>query len=379
MTNNQRNKEAELIRKEAQARHEQALKDPTLLTNVRFQERDDIHSASKRAITEIMGLQSMTEIQSKTYAEVLAGQSVLARARTGTGKTLAFLLPSLERILANRLYVPGQSIGTLIVCPTRELAMQIADQARDLLSFHSDDLSVLCLYGGTKMAKDVGLLNNKLPTFLICTPGRLVDHLSGTRLRGRKFSDIMADTGILVLDESDRLVGSFPREMKKITSFLPRSEKRQTLLFSATLPKRMMKALEEVLPDDYAVIDCIAKDNIQAETNLRAEQSYVEVKCMENYVNAFVAILIYFLEEEKELEHKIIVFFPTARLVKFFAQLFSVGIQKRVVPIFEMHSKMSQSARNKISNSFRGAKQGILFTTDISARGTLKMIGRPPR
>lgn len=84
----------ETKRKEAQARHEETLKDPTLLTKVKFAERTDIHPATKRAITEVMGLQAMTEIQAKTYAAALSGESVLGRARTGTGKTLAFLLPT---------------------------------------------------------------------------------------------------------------------------------------------------------------------------------------------------------------------------------------------------------------------------------------------
>jgi ATP-dependent RNA helicase MSS116 len=232
------------------------------------------------------------------------------------------------------------------------------------------------------MAKDIGLLNNKLPTFLIATPGRLVDHLEKSKLRGRKFSDIMAETSILVLDEADRLMEGFPKEMKNILSYLPRTEKRQTLLFSATLPKKMMRALEEVLPDDYAVIDCVANEtrnngraaNEADNIPVRVQQSYIELDSMHTYVDALTAILSNVSEEEKESDdfsgHKIIVFFPTARIVKFFAELFREVIFRKQ-NIYQMHSRMSQNARNKISSSFREAKQGILLTTDVSARGKL--------
>lgn len=180
-----------------------------------------------------------------------------------------------------------------------------------------------------------------------------------------------------MLDEVDRLVEGFPREMKKIVSFLPRSEKRQTLLFSATLPKRMMRSLEGILPPDYTVVDCVEgkhKKNAMDEVNLRVKQSYVELDRMDNYVDGLVAMIWHFLDEKSRdsntaEKHKIIVFLPTARLVKFFASLFDVGIQEKKTSVFQMHSRMSQSARNKISGAFRNANQGVLFTTDISARG----------
>ena len=287
------------------------------------------------------------------------------------GKTLAFLLPSLERILANeqRQYHPGRNVGVLIVAPTRELAIQIAEQAKELLTFHNEgDLSVLCLYGGTKIQKDIGLLNQKIPTFLVCTPGRLQDHLKDTRLRGRKFCDVMEETSILVLDETDSLLKGFSREMKTILSFLPRSAKRQTLLFSATLPQKMKNVFATVLPDDYSLVDCVDRNNVKAETNMQVEQTYVVLDSMDKYISALVAIVLHFAEEEKEENHKIMVFLPTTRLVGFFSELFNVGI-KQNLRVFQLHSKMSQSARNRVSNAFRTAKQGVLFTTDVSARG----------
>lgn len=104
-------------------------KDATLLTNVEFAQRSDLHPATKRALSETLGLTSMTEIQSKTYAAALSGKDVLGRARTGTGKTIAFLLPAIERILRSPGYDQATDIGILVISPTRELAMQIGNEA----------------------------------------------------------------------------------------------------------------------------------------------------------------------------------------------------------------------------------------------------------
>lgn len=287
------------------------------------------------------------------------------------GKTLAFLLPSLERILANekRSYHPGKNVGILIVVPTRELAIQIADQTKKLLTFHSEgDLNVLCLYGGTKIQKDIGLLNQRIPTILVCTPGRLQDHLKDTRLRGRKFRDVVEETSILVLDETDSLLKGFAREMKTILSCMPRRTKGQRLLFSATLPQNMKRAFSDVLPEDYSLVDCVDRNNVKSETNVQVEQTYVVLDSMENYISALVALVSHLMLGEKEEKQKMMVFMPTTRLVGFFSELFNIGIQQDL-KVFQLHSKMSQSSRNRVSNDFRNAKKGILFTTDVSARG----------
>ena len=110
----------------------------------------------------------------------------------------------MERITRAPSFLPGNSIGCLIIAPTRELAIQIGEEAEKLLTHHTD-LTVQVMYGGTKIARDMNLLNKKLPTILVATPGRILEHLQDTRVRGRKFSDdIIAKTDILVLDEVDR-------------------------------------------------------------------------------------------------------------------------------------------------------------------------------
>jgi ATP-dependent RNA helicase MSS116 len=344
----------------------ETLKDPTLLTNLKFAERPDMHPATKRAITEVMGLQSMTEIQAKTYAAALSGESVLGRARTGTGKTLAFLLPAVERLLEAdlNLYKPGRTIGMIIIAPTRELAIQIADQADSLLTFHND-MDVACIYGGTKMQRDMRLLTGpRMPTILVATPGRLLEHLENTRINRRKFSDIAAESRIVVLDEADRLFEGFAKETKRILSFLPRAEKRQTLLFSATIQHKLRGFLKEHMKIDFTEVNCVDDRDIKTETNVRVDQTYHVLEDLTQYIPMLVAIIRQVIKNEEN--YKVLVFFPASKLVRFFVNFFNVGLQ---IPVLEIHSRMSQSSRNRSSNAFRSARRGILFTTDVSARG----------
>jgi len=347
-----------------ESRQNEALQDPTLLTNLSFSECKELHPSSKRALVQDMGLQTMTEVQAKTFPAILAGKDVLARARTGTGKTLAFLVPAVERIISNPTYLPGRTVSCLVVVPTRELAIQIGEEAEKLLLHHSD-LSAQVMYGGTRMAKDMNALNKRLPAILVATPGRLLDHLQETNVRGRKFNDdIMANTDMVVLDEIDRLLDmGFRREIKKILSYLPRKEKRQTMLFSATIPKGLRTVMQESMRDDYLSVDVVRDGSRAPPTNLRVTQSHVILPNMDSIIPAIYSILKQATMKEP---FKVVVFFPTARMVSFFADFFKDGFDR---PIMELHSKKSQSSRNTASENFRSAKSAILFTSDLSARG----------
>jgi ATP-dependent RNA helicase MSS116, mitochondrial len=354
---------------ETRRRHEQALKDPTLLTEVKFSDRSDIHPATKRAIVEILGLRSMTEIQAKTYDQVLAGRDVLGRAHTGTGKTLAYLLPSLERLLSSSLdeYRPGRDVGVLIIAPTRELVIQIAEQAQCVLSFHTDIHMEACdMYGGTSMHRDIRRLSGKsLPALIVATPGRLMDHLEQTRIRSRKFSDIMGETKIIVLDEVDQLVEGFSKELNRVFSYLPRAEKRQTLLFSATMPRKVRSYMNNQLKITNATeVDCVDRSEvIKSMVNTRIQQSYIILESMECYISTLVAIV---MDAMKSENNKVLVFFPASNLVRFFARFFNEGLG---IAVLELHSRMSQSSRSRASNNFRESSRSIMFTSDVSARG----------
>ena len=349
-----------------------AIQDKSLLSHTSFAQHESIHPLTRKALSQVLGLEYMTEIQSKTFTPALEGKDVLGRARTGTGKTVAFLLPALERLLAQPF--KGERIGLLVVSPTRELASQIGDQAEKLLKFHKGR-KVQVMYGGTKMHRDINSLNKKLPMILVATPGRLLDHLENTKLNGISFGrDVMKQTSILVLDETDRLLDmGFRREITKIMSYLARQEKRQTLLFSATVPAELKKIMSDNMRKDYIEVDCISDGgNIDAKgdggaqhTNTMVEQSYVILPSFNRYVVSVVEI-IHSMIADKTQNHKLVVFFPTARLVGYFAEFFNIGLGMEVI---ELHSRKSQSYRNTASDKFRNAKSAILFTSDVSARG----------
>ncbi len=456
------------------SQHEQALGDPSLLTGIRFADRTDLHPHTKEALTDGFGLKTMTVVQASTYEEALQGQSILARSKTGSGKTLAFLLPVLERLLSKDSdYLPGRSIGCLVLAPTRELAIQIADQAEILVDYHNKHrqrpLKVACIYGesrvrnsmsatilpnsflallvpsfsnellmfqmfsarlllscfelksgGVKMQRDVRLLmgdrrgggTGDLPTILVSTPSRLLEHLEGNsplqkNFRGQdmvsrkgnksRFAAILAQTTIVVLDETDRLLQkSNLKETQRVLSFLARTEKRQTLLFSATFPRAVRRLLlssdssilrkgnksnqsnSSETHGDFLEVDCCEKNESANSAKANDESQIInEKRIQESYVNLqnmaqFIPTLLTVVRREQERDgqnYKILVFFPAGRLVRFLFQFFTIGGLEKRENLWEIHSRMSQSSRTRASSSFRKARRGILFSSDVSARG----------
>ena len=342
--------------------------DQTYLTSNRFIDVKNLHDNTKRALTEVVGVTSMTEIQSKTFEAAASGKDVLGRARTGTGKTLAFLVPALERLLQSPHYQPSKNVGVLIISPTRELATQIGDEAEKLITYHKDLNHQVC-FGGTNMKRDVNQFSRRLPSILVATPGRLLDHLQSTSINGKQFgNDIMSQTPVVVLDETDRLLDmGFRRDLKRILSYLPKSKSnnRQTLLFSATIPPDLKGIMKDCMNDDYLEVDCINDGDGATHTNAKVKQSHVVIPTMDRYLSSVLEIVRLAMDEGGD-KPKIVVFFPTARTVAFFAELFN---QELNMPVIELHSKKSQSYRNRASDEFRSASSGILFTSDVSARG----------
>ena len=322
----------------------------------RFEDKLNLHPSSKKAL-EKMGLKTMTEIQAKTFDAAASGQDVMARARTGTGKTMAFLLPALNRIAENP--IKGQ-VNMLILSPTRELASQIANQARQLTSAHSG-MSYQVMFGGSSRQKDIQQLENRVPTIIVATPGRLQDHFDNTHVRDKRFSALFHKTQVLVLDEMDRLLDmGFRKSVEQIMTYLPLQK--QTLLFSATLPTGVKQLIKGHMSSDYVTVDCIHDADPASHTNDLVEQSHVVVS-QDKVVMATIGILLRILEDP---DTKVIVFFPTTKMVKYYAELFNGGLERTVI---ELHSGKSQSYRTSASNRFREVKKGVLFTSDVSARG----------
>ena len=376
----QEKRHTQLRLKQVQQEQQQiiAQTDPTLLSNTSFALIPEIHSSTKRALMEHLGFQTMTEIQAQAFYPIVSGSDVIGRARTGTGKTIAYLVPSLERLFqlqAMNLFRPDRDVGILILSPVRELASQISDQIETLLMYHSSSsssssqnhhprISVQVVSGSTSLARDVAEMNQRIPSILVATPGRLLDHLEQTRLNGRHFGrDVMKNTFIVILDEADRLMSmGFQKDVEHIISFLPRREKRQTLLFSATIPKALRNIVNSTLRDDFIEVDCVGRGG---ETNIQVEQSHIVLKSVDDYVTSIMHIIHHFVKKEKN-QYKIVVFFPTARLVSYFAQLFQLAFG---IPVLELHSKKSPGHRHRVYDTFRSSKQGLLFTSDVSSRG----------
>jgi ATP-dependent RNA helicase DDX18/HAS1 len=171
-----------------------------------------------------MGFETMTEIQQRTIPALLAGRDVLGAAKTGSGKTLSFLIPAIEMLSALR-FKPRNGTGVLVVSPTRELALQIFGVARELMTHHSQTYGIV-IGGANRRAEADKLM--KGVNLLIATPGRLLDHLQNTQ--GFIFKNLKT----LIIDEADRILEvGFEDEMRQIVKILP-TEERQTMLFSAT-------------------------------------------------------------------------------------------------------------------------------------------------
>jgi len=190
----------------------------------------------------VRGFERTTPIQSAVIPIALAGSDVIGCADTGTGKTVAFVLPILNRLLKARAENPDERGFTrvLILAPTRELCVQIEDDVQGF-TYHTD-LTSIAVYGGVEMGQQERALKSGVD-IVVATPGRLMDH---QRSNAVDFSRVE----VFVLDEADRMMdmGFWP-DVRKIAQTLPPPDKRQTLLFSATMPDDVMKMLGEIVRD----------------------------------------------------------------------------------------------------------------------------------
>jgi ATP-dependent RNA helicase MSS116, mitochondrial len=357
----------------------------------RFDQIENLHPLTQQAIAD-MGIVHMTDIQEQTWEAAMSGRDVLGRSRTGSGKTLAFLLPALERIVRNlplhpnptTTTKPSKTIKMLIVSPTRELAHQIYTTTLKLTSkfgksqnmSNSPPIHCQVLYGGTPKQADVQKMQRDMPTILTSTPGRLLDHLKTSTIHGgtTTFADCLKDIEVLVLDEMDLLLDmGFREDVQRILNFLSKpsttassSSKppRQTLLFSATLPAGVKDVIRQYIRRDHVVVDCIQDSDPASHTVSTVQQSHV-ILPPDKMVAGIIQTILQLMKSD--LKHKIIVFFPMTSQVTYFAQVFNVGLGRRVL---EIHSGISQGTRTNRSDNFRHSKTAaVLFTSDVSARG----------
>ncbi|KAI9995597.1 hypothetical protein PInf_012662 [Phytophthora infestans] len=313
----------------------------------------DISAKTKRAIVDDLKYERLTNVQNETFPLIVEGKDVLAKAKTGNGKTIAFLLPVIENMVKE-----GRRSGvipTLAISPTRELALQIATEAKRLTKYH--DFNVACFVGGANIKKDERALTSSTPIdILVATPGRLVDHL---KQNTGKIANRLGKASVLILDEADRLLDmGFRPDVMRIIGYLPKE--RQTLLFSATLPASTEELKQVALRKDYSFVDTI--DENEADTNVQTEQEYIVCK-MGEVIPMVERVLA---EHMKLAAYKVMLFFPTARSAQFMAQLFQAAGYPGVL---EIHSRKSQAVRTKTAEAFRKGKKVMMFSSDVSARG----------
>lgn len=293
-----------------------------------------------------MGFETMTEIQQRGIPPLLAGRDVLGAAKTGSGKTLSFLIPAVE-MLSSLRFKPRNGTGVIVVSPTRELALQIFGVARELMAHHSQTYGI-CIGGANRSAEAAKL--QKGVNLLIATPGRLLDHLQNTQ--GFIFKNVKA----LVIDEADRILEvGFEDEMKQIVKILPKEE-RQTMLFSATQTTKVEDLARISLRPGPLYINVDHQKEHSTVEGL--EQGYVVCESDKRFL-----LLFSFLK--RNLKKKIIVFFSSCANVKYHAEL----LNYIDLPVLDLHGKQKQQKRTNTFFEFCNAKQGTLICTDVAARG----------
>ncbi|MCO5571223.1 hypothetical protein L7F22_024959 [Adiantum nelumboides] len=327
---------------------------PSYLTNTRF-DKFPISSLSIKALHSVLKYERMTEVQEATFPVILKGQDVLAKARTGTGKTIAFLLPAIEVILKAPAGKARNPVYVLIVCPTRELAQQAAAEAKVLLQFHRG-VGAQVVYGGCSIRGEQLNISKSPCQILVGTPGRLVDHIQRTPEMERQLKSVQ----LFVLDEADHMLDmGFRDSLQKIMQALP--SKRQTLLFSATIPKEVHSMANIALRSDHVFIDAVGKNS--QDTHTKVKQQYI-VAPLEKQIRVLYAALQQHIEADSH--YKVLVFCSTARTTGFMCKLF-LNLRFNAL---EIHSRKDQNYRTRVSDEFRKSKGGvILFTSDVSARG----------
>jgi ATP-dependent RNA helicase RhlE len=290
---------------------------------------------------EANGYDTATPIQEKVIPLILKGKDLIASAQTGTGKTAAFLLPIIHKILNAP---ESDHINALIIVPTRELAVQIAQNLEGLSYFTS--VSSLAVYGGGDGASFVQERQalSKGAEIVICTPGRLIGHLNMGYVKLKQLQ-------YLILDEADRMLDmGFNDDIMKIISFLP--SKRQTLLFSATMPSKIRDLARKILSNPEEITISLSKPPEKIK-----QEAYVVYDSQK-------PALIRYLLKLKEYD-SVLIFCSKKHTVKeLTAQLKRAGFSAD-----EIHSDLEQGMREQVLAAFINKRLRILIATDILSRG----------
>jgi ATP-dependent RNA helicase RhlE len=288
------------------------------------------------------GYTAPTEIQSQAIPAILAGRDIIGCAQTGTGKTAAFVLPILNRLETMPQNTNTKTIRSLVITPTRELAVQIEQAVRGYGRFMK--LKTIAVYGGSRIETQIKFLRRGVDV-VVATPGRLLDHIQ----RG---SVDLSTVEMLVLDEADRMFDmGFIRDIHRIIEQLP--TQRQTLLFSATLPDAVRKLTENIQTSPLMIQ--IGRRHNPIETITQHIFPVAQAQKMD--------LLLHLLERESM--GSVLVFSRTKRG----ADRICKRLNRYDIEAVAIHSNRTQGQRLRALDGFRSGKYQIMVATDIAARG----------
>ena len=300
---------------------------------------EDLHLSKEmyQAIAD-MGFEEPTTIQNRSIPYMLDGKDVIGQAQTGTGKTAAFGIATLERIDPR-----NKELQVVILCPTRELAIQVSEELKNL-SKYKKGIRILPVYGGQPIGRQIKALKEGVQ-IVIGTPGRVMDHLNRRTLK-------MNGVKIIILDEADEMLDmGFRDDIETILRKIP--EQRQTILFSATMPKAILN-LTKRYQSNPQLIKLVHKEM----TVPNVEQFFVEVK--QQAKTEVLSRLIDLHDLKLSL-----VFCNTKRRVNELVE----SLKARGYLADGLHGGLQQKQRDSVMSKFRGGEIDILVATDVAARG----------
>ena len=297
----------------------------------------DLNPQILRAIKE-MGFEEATPIQAQSIPAVMSGRDVIGQAQTGTGKTASFGIPLLHKVDPKL-----KKTQALILCPTRELAIQVSNELHNLAKY-MHGIKILPIYGGQEIGKQIRSLKGGVQ-IIVGTPGRVMDHLRRKTIRCDFIHTI-------ILDEADEMLNmGFREDIEEVLKYLP--EDRQTVLFSATMPKEIMEITKQYQKDALTIK--VVKKEL---TVKNIEQYYYDVR-RKDKLDILTRLLDVY---DPKLS---LVFCNTKHMVDELAN----ALQTRGYFAEGLHGDMKQQQRDRVMNGFRNGRTEILVATDVAARG----------
>ena len=308
-------------------------------TETRKSYRDSAIDVRIIKAVEEMGFESMTPIQEQAIPIMLEGKDLIGQAQTGTGKTAAFGIPIIQKIDPEE-----KGLQAIILCPTRELAMQAAEEIRRFAKY-MHEVKVLPVYGGQDISKQIRALSKGVQ-IVVGTPGRVMDHMRRHTLKTGKVR-------IVVLDEADEMLNmGFREDIETILTDMP--EERQTALFSATMPKPILEITKEYQKEDAEYLKITPKEV----TIPLVKQAYYQVPRKEK--EEVLTRLMDYYHPKRSL-----IFCNTKRMVDELTE----HLKDRGYQAEGLHGDLTQHQRDTVMNLFRGGRMDVLIATDVAARG----------